>query len=153
MIRTLAATLALFAARAAAAEEAARPGIIPPPAAVSTGNLLQISLSLLLVLAAIIAVAWLLRRMNLTQAGSGNLLKVIGTVAIGQRERVTLIEVGETWLVVGVGPGQIRTLHTLSKIEGLEATSQPAALPDNKFGRLLSTLIKRPASDRKPDAS
>ncbi|OGT24195.1 MAG: flagellar biosynthetic protein FliO [Gallionellales bacterium RIFOXYB12_FULL_54_9] len=149
--RTLIAALMLFAARSAIAEEAARPVSVPP--AVSTGSLLQISLSLLLVLAAIIAVAWLLRRMNLAQAGTGNLLKVIGTVAIGQRERVTLIEVGETWLVVGVGPGQIRTLHTLSKIEGLEATTQPGTLPDNKFARLLSSLVKRPASDRKTDAS
>jgi flagellar protein FliO/FliZ len=151
VLRTLAASILLSGANAALSEEAARPGIVPPPAAVSTGNLLQISLSLLLVLVAIIAVAWLLRRMNLAGQGAGTLLKVIGSVAIGQRERVTLIEVGDTWLVVGVGPGQIRTLHTLSKIEGVEAATQMP--PDNKFALLLANLIKRPASDRKPNAS
>jgi flagellar protein FliO/FliZ len=151
IIRTLAASLLLFGSNAAISEEAARPGFVPPPAAVSTGSLLQITLSLLLVLVAIIAVAWLLRRMNLAGQGAGSLLKVIGSVAIGQRERVVLIEVDDTWLVVGVGPGQIRTLHTLSKIEGLESTAQMP--PDNKFAQLLSTLIKRPASDRKPNAS
>ncbi len=141
----------LFGINAAIAEEAARPGFVPPPAAVSTGSLLQITLSLFLVLIAIIAVAWLLRRMNLAGQGAGTMLKVIGSVAIGQRERVALIEIGDTWLVVGVGPGQIRTLHTLPKIESVEAATQ--APIDNKFAQLLSTLIKRPASDRKPHAS
>jgi flagellar protein FliO/FliZ len=149
VLRTLAASILLSGANAALSAEAVRPGFVPPPPAVSSGNLLQISLSLLLVLIAIIAVAWLLRRMNLAGQGAGTLLKVIGSVAIGQRERITLVEVGDTWLVVGVGPGQIRTLHTLSKIEGIEAATQP----DNKFAQLLSTLIKRPSSDRKPNAS
>jgi flagellar protein FliO/FliZ len=149
--RTLIATILLFGTNTAISEEAARPGFVPPPAAVSTGSLLQITLSLLLVLIAIIAVAWVLRRMNLAGQGAGTLLKVLGSVAIGQRERVVLIEVDDTWLLVGVGPGQIRTLHTLSKIEGLESTTQVQT--DNKFAQLLSTLIKRPASDRKPNAS
>ena len=150
-LSTLAASLLLFGTNAAISEEAARTGIVPPPAAVSTGSLLQITLNLLLVLIAIIAVAWLLRRMNLAGQGAGTSLKVIGSVAIGQRERVALIEIGDTWLVVGVGPGQIRTLHTLSKIENLESTTYTP--PDNKFAQLLSTLIKRPASNRNPNAS
>ena len=149
VLRILAATILLSGANAALSAEAGRPVFVPPPPAVSTGNLLQISVSLLLVLIAIIAVAWLLRRMNLAGQGAGTLLKVIGSVAIGQRERITLVEVGDTWLVVGVGPGQIRTLHTLPKIEGIETATQA----DNKFAQLLSTLIKRPSSDRKPNAS
>lgn len=147
-LRALTAALLIAASNAARSQEVARPAFTP--VAVSTGSLLQITLSLLLVLIAILAVAWLLRRMNIAQQGAGNLLKVVGSVAIGQRERVAIVEVGDTWLVVGVGPGQIRTLHTLSKIEGLEATSQ--TLPDNKFARLLSSLAKRTNKNEKPDA-
>jgi len=110
------AAAALFAVSGLAfAAEGARPAYTPQPPAVSSGSIVQIIFSLLLVLAAILLVAWLLKRMNVAQQSTGNMLKVLGGVAIGQRERVVLIEVNDTWLVVGVGPGQIRTLHTLPK--------------------------------------
>lgn len=143
----------LFASSTAIALEGARPALLPPPAAVSSGSLLQITFSLLLVLGAIIAVAWLFKRMNLTQQGTGNLLKVIGSVAIGQRERVVLIEVNDTWLLVGVGPGQIRTLHTLDKSEIEPSSQQLDSAPDNKFAKLLSSILKPAQAGHKSDAS
>ena len=125
------------------AAEVTRPAYTPPPPAVSSGSIVQIIFSLLLVLAAIVLVAWLLKRMNVAQQGSGHLLKVLGGVSIGQRERIVLVEVKDTWLVVGVGPGQIRTLHTLQKTENLvadlqSAESQPS---ENKFANLLSSIL------------
>ena len=42
-------------------------------------------------------------------------MKIVGGVALGPRERIVLVEVGETWLVIGIVPGQIRTLHQLPK--------------------------------------
>jgi len=120
-----------------------RPAYIPPPPAVSSGSIVQIIFSLLLVLAAIVLVAWLLKRMNVAQQGQGNLLKVLGGASIGQRERIVLVEVKDTWLVVGVGPGQIRTLHTLPKTEESNpdpqsSETQPA---EGKFANLLSSII------------
>ncbi|MDO8351210.1 MAG: flagellar biosynthetic protein FliO [Gallionella sp.] len=143
VLRTLAASATLCASSAAIAIEAGRPALTPPPAAVSSGNIVQVISSLLLVLVAILAVAWLLKRMNLAQQGTGNLLKVIGSVAIGQRERVVLVEVDDTWLLVGVGPGQIRTLHTMTKTADWQSDSSGSATSDNKFARLLSTMLKR----------
>jgi len=137
--RRAALSVMLLESSAAMAQEAVRPAYIPP-AAVSTGSLVQITFSLLMVLACIIAVAWLLKRMNIAQQGSGNLLKVIGSVSIGQRERVVLIEVNDTWLLVGVGPGQIRTLHTMAK--DLHSDFSSASTPDNKFAKLLSSMLK-----------
>ena len=42
-------------------------------------------------------------------------MKIVGGVALGPRERIVLLEVGEEWLVIGVVPGQIRTLHRMVK--------------------------------------
>lgn len=132
------------------AAEVTRPAYTPPPPAVSSGNIAQIIFSLLLVLAAIVLVAWLLKRMNVTQRGSGNLLKVLGAVPIGQRERIVLVEVNDTCLVVGIGPGQIRTLHTFQKPEFQMAedsgqrTENSVANPqpsENKFASLLSSVL------------
>jgi flagellar protein FliO/FliZ len=152
--KPLLSALCLLPSIAVAAEEA-RPAYIPPPPAVSSGSLVQIIFSLLLVLAAIVLVAWLLKRMNMTQQGSGNLLKVLGGVSIGQRERIVLVEINDTWLVVGVGPGQIRTLHTLPKAEDIgqtENTTFVAHPPENKFAALLSSIVRPQPSDKKHDA-
>lgn len=125
------------------AAEGTRPAYTPPPSAVSSGSIMQIIFSLLLVLAAIVLVAWLLKRMNVAQQGSGHLIKILGGISIGQRERVVLIEIKDTWLVVGVGPGQIRTLHTLQKAENSIPDPQPIETqpPENKFANLLSSVI------------
>lgn len=138
----------------AIAAEGARPAFIPPPPAVSSGSIVQIIFSLLLVLAAIALVGWLLKRVNSTKLGGGNLLKVLGGVAVGQRERIVLVEVNDTWLVVGVGPGQIRTLHTLQK-QTLQNTENPApgsGQPDNRFAKLLSTVLQHRPTGRKRNA-
>lgn len=138
----------------ATAVEGTHPSYTPPPAAVSSSSIVQIIFSLLLVLAVIVLVAWLLKRMNSAQLGSGNLLKVLGSVAIGQRERIVLVEVKDTWLIVGVGPGQIRTLHTLPKQEfqNSENSDSSHLPPENKFAQLLSSVLRHQPTDRKHHA-
>ena len=93
---------------------------IPAPiiSPVSLGGMLQVLLGLGLVLAAVAGSAWLLRRFSPGQIGAGGAVKVIGGVAVGPKERLVLVEIGETWLVLGVAPGQVNTLHTLAKPEG-----------------------------------
>ena len=139
-----------FLSSATHAAEAARPAYTPPPPAVSSGNVVQIIFSLLLVLAAIVLVGWLLKRMNVAQQNTGNLLKVLGAVPIGQRERIVLVEVNDTCLVVGIGPGQIRTLHTFQKTEfqmtenGRPEAENSVTSPqpsENKFANLLSSVL------------
>ncbi len=109
--------LALLAAGSATAAESARPAY-EPPSVMSIGSVFQVVLSLLLVLGVVALVAWLLKRVQLPQQGAGRQLKVVSSIAVGQRERVVVVEVRDTWLVLGVAAGQVRTLHTLPKEGG-----------------------------------
>jgi flagellar protein FliO/FliZ len=70
--------------------------------------------SLLLILGLFVLAAWLVRR-YLPQTGKASPVKVIGATALGPRERIIVVEVDDTWLVLGAGGGQLRTLHTLPK--------------------------------------
>jgi len=125
------------------AAETARPTFTPPPtAAVSTGSVLQVIVSLLLVLAAVVMVAWVLKRINLPQQGSASALKVISGVAVGQRERVVLVEVNDTWLVVGVAPGQVNALHSMPK-GSIPAQSSNAGNPSNDFQNWLKKMMEK----------
>ncbi len=78
-----------------------------------TESLFQTAGGLLLILALILGAAWLFKRYgNLTMGGKG-VIKVLGGASVGPRERVVLIEVESTRLLLGVAPGQVRTLHRL----------------------------------------
>jgi flagellar protein FliO/FliZ len=127
----------------ALAVETARPTFTPPPtAAVSTGSVLQVIVSLLLVLAAVVMVAWVLKRINLPQQGSASALKVISGVAVGQRERVVLVEVNDTWLIVGVAPGQVNALHSMPK-GSIPIQANTTSNPSSDFQSWLKKMMEK----------
>jgi flagellar protein FliO/FliZ len=115
----------------------------PPTDALSTGSILQVIFSLLLVLGAVMLVAWVLKRINLPQHGAASVLKVISGVAVGQRERIVLVEVNNTWLVVGVAPGQVRTLHTMPKSELPISAVETQPGMDGKFQFWLKQMMEK----------
>ena len=80
------------------------------------GSMLTVLLSLALILGGFVAVAWFVRR-YLPGMGAQGAVKVVGTTAVGARERVVVVEVDDTWLLLGVGGGNVRLLHTLPKPE------------------------------------
>ena len=45
--------------------------------------------------------------------GGSDALKIEASVAVGTRERVVMVRAADTYLVLGVAPGQVRTLHVL----------------------------------------
>jgi flagellar protein FliO/FliZ len=96
------------------AADSTRPAYTPP-SVLTLESVLQVVFSLLLVLGIVALVAWLLKRVSLPQQSAGRQLKVISNLAVGQRERVVVVEIQETWLVLGVAPGQVQTLHTLPR--------------------------------------
>ena len=83
----------------------------------------------------IFGAAWVLRRLNVGASPAGSAIRIIASQALGQRERVVLVEVAEQWLVVGVAPGSVSALATLPK--GTLATP-PAPAP--AFASLLARM-------------
>jgi flagellar protein FliO/FliZ len=77
-------------------------------------GMLQVALGLVLVLGLILGAGWVMRRIN-PGARSGSLIKVISAASVGQRERVVLIEMSGSWLLLGVAPGQVNLLQSLPK--------------------------------------
>lgn len=95
------------------------------PVVSTAGSLLQVFIGLVAVLLLIAGAAWMAKRLGVTQVGASNLLRVISSASVGTRERVVVVEVGESWLVVGVAPGSVNALATLPKGE-MPAHDTPA---------------------------
>lgn len=99
-------------------------------------SLWQLTLGMLAVLALIVALAWVVKRTGRLQMAAGGGLRILGGLSMGTRERVVLIQAGETQLLLGVAPGRVQTLHVLDK----PLTTQAAAAPGfaEQLGRMLN---------------
>jgi len=95
--------------------ETGKPGYVPPPSVISTESTLQMMGGLLLVLAIIGCITWLLKRFALIPTAATGVLKVVAATGVGQRERIVIVEIDSTWLVLGVAPGRVNKLHTMDK--------------------------------------
>ncbi len=102
------------------------------------GGLLQLSLGLLVVLAAIVGSGWLLRRYGRLQSGVDGALRIIGGLSMGPRERVVLVQVGKRQLLLGVAPGRIQTLHVLDEPVADVGSPVPSA-----FAERLTKIMKK----------
>jgi len=108
---------------------------------VSTGTYLQAALALALIVALLGGTAWLARKVSGGKGFGQGVVKIIGGVALGPRERIVLLEVGNEWLVVGIVPGQIRTLHRLEK--GSLPSENLPAVDEKPFAQWLHGISER----------
>lgn len=99
----------------------------------STGDTLgRMVWGTVIVLLAIAAVAWFLRRVLPGQGYSkAGVIRQVGGLQLSPRERVVVLEVGGRWLVVGLHGGQMTALGEVSPsaTESAVADSMQAAEP------------------------
>jgi flagellar protein FliO/FliZ len=136
-----AARFATFAACALCGfARAAEPGA--PVEVLSPGTMLQFALGLAAVLGLILAAGWVMKRTAIGKSAPG-MIKVLAGAAVGQRERVVLVEVGDVRMVLGVAPGQVTALHAIPIAEARKqdvehagaAAELKAWLHDQETGR------------------
>ncbi|WP_412479190.1 flagellar biosynthetic protein FliO [Azonexus sp. IMCC34839] len=108
-------------------------------------SILQTVLALFLVIGLMITTAWLARKLAGERRFGNQAIKIVGGIALGPRERVMLLEIGEEWLVVGVIPGQIRTLHRLPK--GNIPSSQLPMQANKSFADWLQGISRKHADE------
>jgi flagellar protein FliO/FliZ len=135
--------LLLFCSSAALAAEIAA-GVTTPANAPATPDLgasaLQMFSGLIIVLMLLLGALWLLKRISEPRGPVGGLMRVVAGVAVGPRERVVILELGNSWLVLGVAPGQVTTLAEIPRQE----VPTSARLPANKdFPAWLKQVIDR----------
>ncbi|MCG5499521.1 flagellar biosynthetic protein FliO [Ectothiorhodospira lacustris] len=75
----------------------------------------QMVVGLILVIVAILVLGFMMRRMGGMHSGVSGELRVLGAVSLGARERMVLVQVGKTQLLLGVAPGRVQTLHVLDE--------------------------------------
>lgn len=90
------------------------------PEAVSLGQLGQVGLGLIVVLGVFSVCVMLLKRLPMMRTRQGANLRIIEGIALGARDRVLLLQVEQTRLLLGVSPGRIECLHVMGDAAGFK---------------------------------
>lgn len=121
----------------------ARPEVTVPGSQLS-GQLGQLLLGLALVIVLIFALAWVARRVqNITPKG-GKVIQIVASQALGPKDRLLLVQVGEEQVLLGLTAGRITPLHVLKEPVHLENST--AATPE--FAQRLMELLGKDQKDK-----
>jgi flagellar protein FliO/FliZ len=108
---------------------------------------LQTLFGLALVIAVVFGCAWLARRLGIQNGPKNALVRTVGGAALGGKERVAVVEIGDTWLVLGAAPGNVRLLHTMPAGTVPDAAHGAPELQGN-FGQRFRDALKTEADKR-----
>lgn len=103
----------------------------------------QMVLGLGAVIGLLLLSLWLIKRLSLPRGQAAG-LKVLGGVAVGSRERVVMVEVGDKVLVLGVTTASVNTLHTLEAADVARSLPPaPGDVREGEFARWLRRSVDR----------
>jgi len=109
-----------------------------PASPLSAGSLAQLTLSLIAIVALILALSWALKRLKIGAPRSRGSMAVQDELALGPRERIVLVRVGDSQVLLGVAAGSVVNLTPLAT-----PIEVPAALGAPAFADRLRELMKR----------
>jgi flagellar protein FliO/FliZ len=128
---------AAFAASAAGASETPTP--LPMTPGIGGADIASLGLSLFVVIGVIVALGWLYSRSRFMSGGGADLITIVASRALGPKERLLVIEVGEQQILVGMTATSANTLHVLEKpIQAAEKTPASGSFA----ARLKSALLE-----------
>ncbi len=119
---------------------ASGPGVVTAPDA---GSIASVVVSLVLVVGAILACGWLYRRtQGLRGAAGGGVFRIVASQALGQRERIVVVEVGGKQLVLGVTSAQVSALHVFDEPVVFAAAPRRPGGTDASFAERLKAIVR-----------
>lgn len=110
-----------------------------PASPLSVGSLTQLTLSLIAIVALILAISWALKRLKLAGPRGSGEIAVLDELSVGPRERIVLVRVGESQVLVGVGASGLVPLTPLTTPIVIKGGSRTPP-----FAERLRDMMKRP---------
>ena len=84
---------------------------------ISNGDIAKLFISLASVIALVLIFSYCFKKMNNFSFGGSQVMNIISSIAIGQKEKIILLEVAGKNLLIGVSSGSISLLKELDSSE------------------------------------
>ncbi len=127
-------SLGLFCGGVAAQSGEPSSAIVEP---LSSPYLLKLTGGLILVVMLILALAWLVKKFNLNQQTNNGLMRIVTGMPLGTRDRIVLLQIGEEQILLGLTPGRIEKLHTMSQLLKVDETHPVGESFARKLNRIM----------------
>lgn len=128
----------------ASAELSAAPSAAPASTSAAQssvmGQLAQLGLGLILVVGLIFLMGYLMRRVGPLSPQGGQHIKLVSSLPMSPRDRLLLVDVGGTQILLGASPGRINTLHVFDEPVADLSAAQPV---QGDFAQKLQAMLKR----------
>lgn len=79
------------------------------------GDLASFIISMLVVVTLIVALGWVYSRFRFSGNHRNQLINIVASRALGQKERLLLVQVADKQLLVGMTASQVQTLHVFEQ--------------------------------------
>jgi flagellar protein FliO/FliZ len=112
-------------------------------AILDTSSLLQMLLALGVVVVLIIGLSVAVRKFNMFNGSGSGHIRIVGGLALSNKDRLLLVQVGDEQLLISTSPGRVQKIHEMQSPIALarEGDEKPAN-PQN-FSNLLQSLTQR----------
>lgn len=107
-------------------------------------SLMQVALALIAVLAMIFALGWLVKKVSQGSGMASGQMKVVASMALGTRERLAVVDIAGTQILIGVAPGRISSLHTFD-----QTVIEVGKKPTEDFSQKLKEIMSQGLSGQK----
>jgi len=97
--------------------------------------------SLVLIVLLILGVAWAARRAGVLRGSNMHMMRVLGSRAIGARQRIAMVEVEGVRMLLGIGPQQISLLRVMSE-DRCPLDRPPSDADMQRFSATLSKALE-----------
>ena len=142
LLSLLALTLSLMLLVPAARAAEAAPEIREPVSILDTGSLLQMLLALGVIIVLIVGLSFAIRRFNMFTAGSSAHIRIVGGLALSNKDRLLLVQVGNEQLLISASPGRVSKVHEMREpVDADLASTRPVNSPN--FASLLQAVSQR----------
>ena len=112
------------------------------PVSLSGSNsVLQMLLGLFMVIAIIIGLSLAVKKFNMFPTGAPGAIKIISGLALSNKDRILLLQVGDEQILVSASPGQVRKVHKLRNPVVVDAN--PAGDEARNFANIFNTVKQR----------
>ncbi len=116
---------------------------VPAASPLSVSSVAQLTLSLIAIVALILAISWVLKRLKLAGPHGRGGISVLDQLTLGPRERILLVRVGDSQVLLGIGAGTLVCLTPLAANISLGGAADAPAFADR-----LRDLMKGPGSQK-----
>ena len=117
--------------------------VISPDSSLSFSGLWQAGSAVLLVVLLLLVLRWLSKRVRMPHRRGESQLQLTASLAVGQNQRIIILDLPDCRLVVGVTAQQINHLYTLPVGEPVDAHSSRPPVSQAFLSQLQSLLAGR----------